>query len=246
MPIARLSTVNLFFERIGDHSLPLLILLHGATDTFRSGWKKQIEVFSHHFHVLGVDLRGHGHSDNPLNRLDLREMADDIAELIRYNAMDTQKVNVCGFSGGASTALFFAHRHVHLINKVVLVSNNLERDKSRLTTGFWNVERMKLEQPGWWQHMLKSHKHTDPATLMKWWEDEDAHRPNFSHNELSHVSVPTLVVGGDRDPIIPLDQTIKLFRALPNSQLAVFPNIAHGVPTQASEIFNKMVIKFLE
>lgn len=246
MPYAKLSAVNLYYEVHGEASAPPLVLLHGATDTFRTAWNKQIAVFSQKYYVIGLDMRGHGQSDNPSQRLDLRDMADDVAELLAYLGLALPKhVSVCGFSGGGSTALFFALRHTALLRKLVLVSNNLDRDQARIDGGFWNPTRMKAEQPGWWAHMSQFHKHTDPATLLGWWEAEDRQRPNFDAADLTTITCPVLVVGGDRDPVIPLDQTIKLYRALPRAQLAILPGIAHGAPTRGAALFNQVIFNFL-
>lgn len=246
MPIAHLSSVNLYYEVHGEPTATPLVLLHGATDTFRTGWNKQIGTFSQKHFVIGLDMRGHGQSDNAAQRLDLRQMADDVAELLGYLGLSpATRVAMCGFSGGASVSLFFALRHTAWLRKLVLVSNNLERDQARFERGFWNPARMQAEQPGWWAHMSQFHKHTDPSTLLGWWEAEDRLRPNFAAADLAPITCPVLVVGGDSDAIIPLEQTIKLYRALPKAQLAILPGIAHGAPTRSAVIFNQIVLNFL-
>ena len=258
MPHAALSTVNLYYELHGAPDAPPLVLLHGATDTFRSGWNKQIDPLSKHHRIIGVDLRGHGQSDNPAHALDLRTMADDLRELLDhlgYFAHDEERradnssgpVAMCGFSGGASVALFFAVRHNALLDRLILVSNNMQRDEARLARGFWNAARMQREQPGWWRFMQQAHKHTNAATLLHWWEEEDRQRPNFAPAELAHVNTPALVIAGDRDDIIPLDQSLALFRSLPHAQLAVLPGIGHGAPSnpRSADTFAQVVLQFL-
>ena len=53
--------------------------------------------------------------------------------------------------------------------------------------------------------------------------------PNFTTEQLASIRAPTLVISGDQDAIT-LEHTIALFRAIPNSQLAVLPNTGHGGP----------------
>lgn len=191
--------------------------------------------------MIGVDMRGHGQSDNPANKLEVATLADDVYELLRH--LGYAKAHVCGFSGGGSTALFFAERHPEALHSLILVSNNLEQDPSRIAKGFWSPERQKREEPVWWQTMQKIHR-IDPAIILGWWEAEDARRPNFLPEMLAHITAPALVMGGDRDPLIPLDQTIKLYRALPNAQLAILPGVGHGAPRRA-QLFNTLVLDFL-
>ncbi len=244
MPIAELSQVSLYYELYGAEDAPPLVLLHGATETFRTGWYKQIEAFSAQYRIVGPDLRGHGRSSNPANKLDLRQMADDIRELLHY--LGYEKAHVCGFSGGASVALFLAVRHLSCLESLILVSNNFELDKVRTGNAqFWNIERILRDHPKWWESLTKMHQ-VSPGQLLKWWEEEDVKRPNFKPADLTHITVPTLVMGGDRDPIIPLEQTIKLYHALPNAYLSILPGMGHGAPRYRPHLFNRIVLDFLE
>jgi pimeloyl-ACP methyl ester carboxylesterase len=242
MPIAHLSTVDLYYELHGDPEAPPLVLLHGATETFRTGWRQQIEPFSRHYRLIGVDLRGHGRSNNPANRLDLRQMADDIHELL--GSLGYASAHVCGHSGGASTALFLAVRHPDCLRSLILVSNNFERDRARASMDFWNPERIRQEQPRWWQEL--QHLHPEAERLLRWWAEEDVQRPDFRPEELQHIQTPTLLLNGDRDEIIPLDQTLKLYHILPNAQLGIVPGARHHLPLRRPEVFNVLVLTFLE
>lgn len=243
MPFATLPAVKLYYELHGPDDAPPLLLLHGALETFRAGWQKQIEPFSRHYRLIGVDLRGHGQSNNPLNRLDLRQMADDLVDLL--DVLGYESVHVCGFSGGASTALFLAHRHPQRVRSSIVISSNFELDRARADRDFWNVERTKRQRPDWWAQLAEIHT-IDPAQIFQWWAEEDVIRPNFKPDELAQIETPTLVMGGDRDRIIPLAQTIGLYRHLPQARLAIFPNVGHGLPQRVPELFNRVALEFLE
>ena len=243
MPFLNLPTVALHYETLGSARAPALLLLHGATETFRDGWQRQIDAFSRRYRVLGVDLRGHGRSINRVDRLDLREMADDLADLLDH--LGLQHAHVCGFSGGASVALFFAQRHLARLRSLILVSNNFELDTVRTGPArFWDPERVQREEPVWWQAMAQLHE-VDTARLLRWWHAEDLLRPDFQEAELRQIAVPALVVGGDRDPLVPLTQSIRLFSALPQAQLAIFPGTGHGIPRRRAAQFNQVVLNFL-
>lgn len=241
MPFAPLSGVNLYYELHGPPEAPPLVLLHGACETFHLCWGHQIAAFSKHHRVIGVDLRGHGQSDNPADALDLRRMADDVYELLGY--LGYTRAHVCGFSGGASTALFFAVRHTQALRSLVLISNNMQQDQARTRGNFWDVERIRAERPHWWEQTQAHHRVAMPV-LLRWWAEEDPLRPNFTPAELQPIVTPTLVMGGDRDPIVPLDQTLLLYRSLPNAQLAILPRTGHGAPNRPA-LFNPIVLEFL-
>lgn len=243
MPIIKLSTVDLYYELHGPTGAPPLLLIHGALETFQSSWRKQIAGLSRQYRLIGPDLRGHGQSNNPARQLDLRQMADDLAELLTYLGYD--RAHVAGFSGGSSTALFLAYRHPARLTSLTLVSNNFELDQIRNGSGqFWNPERLAREEPEWWARTGKLHQ-TSLTELLNWWAEEDKVRPNFRPEELATVNVPTLVMGGDRDPIVPLEQTLGLFYHLPNSRLCILPNVGHGLPRRYPELFNQILLDFI-
>lgn len=241
MPIAHLASVNLYYETHGSAYAPPLVLLHGACETFAISWGKQTPAFAQHFHVIGLDMRGHGQSDNPAGELRMEQLAEDVHDLVRH--LGYRQIHLLGFSGGASTAVHFAARHPDMLHSLILASNNMDKDEARVRNGFWNPERQRREEPIWWQTMKKIHR-LDPSVLLGWWEAEDGRQPGFTREMLGAVTCPALVVGGDRDPIIPLDQSLKLYRALPNAQLAILPGVGHGAPRRA-QLFNLIVLEFL-
>ncbi len=241
MPVVQLADVAIYYEPHGPEEAPPLLLLHGATGTFRSGWRKQVEPFSQAYRVIGPDLRGHGRSTNPANRLDLRQMADDMHDLLDH--LGYESAHVCGFSGGASTALFLAVRHLPSVRSLVLVSNNFELDRVRAARNFWDPTRVQREQPQWWARMERLHP--DVRVLLHWWAEEDKVRPDFHASELEQLDVPVLLLNGDRDEIIPLEQTYKLYHILPNAQLGIIPGTGHGIQVHRPDIFNHLVLDFL-
>lgn len=243
MPYLFLPSVHLYYELHGPQPAQPLLLLHGAAATFHSGWRWQVASFSQHYRVIGVDLPGHGQSINQTAGLDLRQMADDMERLIVY--LGYEQAHVCGFSGGASVALFLASRHPQRLRSLILVSNNWARDEVRTGSAqFWDTQRIAREQPHWWQSLQELHTHP-PDQLLQWWEAEDRLRPDFDPAILAQITLPTLVVGGDRDAIIPLEQTISLYHHLPHAQLAILPGIGHGIPQQRAAFFNTLVLDFL-
>lgn len=243
MPVLHLASLDLYHELHGPPDGPPLVLLHGATETFRVSWKRLIEPLSARYRVIGIDLRGHGRSTNPADALDLRRMADDVADGL--DALGVPTAHICGFSGGASTTLFFGLRHPQRARSLVLISNNFARDVARLKSDFWSPDAIRQRDPLWLQGMAAWHA-VPAETLLGWWEAEDQVRPDFTPAELAALQMPVLVVGGDRDPVVPLDQTIRLFQALSNGQLAILPGVGHGAPHRAADWLDALLGTFID
>lgn len=251
MPTAALGALDLHYERPagpaddrdGLPNRPPLVLLHGATETFRVSWRRQLPFLTTRFDIIGPDMRGHGRSSNPAGELDLRRMADDVVDLLDHLRIDT--AHVCGFSGGASTALYMALRRPERLRSAVLIANNFELDEARLDSGFWDLERIRERDALWLDAMRRWHA-VPPETLIGWWADEDRRRPALSHADLAGISLPVLVVAGDRDPIVPLRQSIALFEAVPDSELLVVPGVGHGIPHGGGRLLGTALAGFIE
>jgi len=69
--------------------------------------------------------------------------------------------------------------------------------------------------------------------------------PHIPVRELARISAPTLVVAGD-DDMVSLEHTVALFRAIPNSELAVVPGASHAVVIEKPDLLNRIVLDFLQ
>jgi pimeloyl-ACP methyl ester carboxylesterase len=67
--------------------------------------------------------------------------------------------------------------------------------------------------------------------------------PHIDPQALGAITVPTLVLAGDRD-VIRDEHTLEIYRRIPNSQLAIFPNATHMVPFDDPVLFNTTVERF--
>ncbi len=242
MPILQLHNVSLRYETAGQRGNPALLLLHGAMETFEACWKKPLPALAERYFVIGLDMRGHGQSDNPAGALDTRQMADDAAGLL--DALAVPRAHLCGFSAGASVSVYFGLRHPGRAQSLTLISNNAERDTIRRETNFWDPERQRREEGMWWHFLLKAHR-LPPEVLLGWWADEDKLRPDFSPDDLRRLDMPALVMAGDRDPIVPLEQSLALYRRLPQGRLCVFPGAGHGIHRHNTPLFTAVLLDFL-
>lgn len=231
-------------EEVGDPGRPPLLLLHNACSTFRATWGQALEFLASRFRVIGPDLRGHGRSTNPEDRLDLREMADDLAMLMDH--MGTADAHVMAFSGGASTALYLATRHPQRVRSMVLIGSHYTvRNLRTRGDAFWDPERIRREQPAWWAAMVRWHGSEERVkTLLRWWREEDHHRPDFTPADLRAMAIPTLLLVGENDPITPIEQTMEMARYLPHARLILFPATGHDVLRERPEAFFEAVTGF--
>jgi len=248
----QVNGINLHYEEYGD-GVPL-ILLHGGTSTLED-WKPLIPAFDPHFHVYALDSRAHGKTDNPSGKLSYRMMAEDVAAFIE--ALDIHRPLVCGYSDGGQIALELAMRCPGLARALVIGAawyKFSDAYVSALKT--WGFERPGEYDFDWVQanfpHFVenwKLHHHPDDPDYWKalllqiselWLTPL-----NYTEYDFKQITDPVLILIGDRDGMIPLDDAIEMYQMIANAELAVLPNADHLSVVTNPETFMYIVLGFL-
>ena len=221
--------IRLFFEKSGQGAP--LILLHGNGEdhTYFTG---QIPRLSSRFTVYAVDSRGHGQSPMGEKPFTLSQFADDLKDFLDEQGI--RQAHVLGFSDGANIAMLFALRYPERLLSLVLNSGNL--DPSGLVPSLLEEIETRYEAI----RTSEEEKDRYEAGLLRLMLFEPQIRPE----ELSAISVPTLVIAGDRD-LIPAAHTERIAERIPDSRLVFFSG-SHGVAEENPKAFNDAVCAFYD
>ena len=68
----------------------------------------------------------------------------------------------------------------------------------------------------------------------------------FLGNQIKSIKVPTLIIWGKKDPLMPYKSVKYTMEALPQAQIRILENIGHMPPVEAPDKFNEIVTKFLK
>lgn len=245
--------IAIYFEEYGDEDGTPLILLHGGTATLQS-WQGHIPTLASHFRVIVLDSRGHGKTNNPDGQLSYTIMADDVVAFIQ--AKNLNRPLIFGYSDGGQIALEIGIRHPNVAGALILGGTCYKFQEQYFEAlkgfgfavpGVLDFERMQADEPEWVDSLKTEHERAgDPdywKTLMQqisllWWNVQD-----YKVEELQAIESPTLILQGDRDEGVDVEQAVEMYRAIPNAELAVLPNAAHG---DLNAIADSIVIDFLK
>lgn len=225
--------VTFYYETYGAGEL--LLMIHGNGASIAS-LGKQIEHFKANYKVIAMDSREQGKSGSSDTPLAYEVMTDDLAALLDH--LKTGPVDVLGWSDGGIEALLLGMRHPDKVKKLVAMAANLNPSLEAIypeTDGMVKQIASTLTPEA--LATPEGKKQAKLVNLM-------ANHPNIDPKALASITAPTLVLSGDQD-LIRLEHTIAIFNALPNSELAVFPNSTHAVPRDDPEAFNATVARFL-
>lgn len=229
----------------GSAAAPPLFLLHGGTMTASWNWHDALAAFTHHHRVIAPDTPGHGESRNPRPDLRYGDVAQDVLALA--DALGIDHAAFYGFSDGAQIALEVAIQEPSFPTTLVLsaVLYKLTPEYRAHMLEFAGAE--EFTEPAWTttQPTLAAEcksRHADWSALApQVWELWM--RPlELGPERLANVATPTLLLTGDRDAVVALEQTVELLRLLPSASLAVIPGAGHDYDQR----FTRAALGFLD
>lgn len=243
--------VDLYYEQTGkgDHTV---LLLPGALGSTRTDFGPQLKSLNKdRFTVVGWDPRGYGQSRPPDRDfpLDFFERdAKDAVDLMK--ALGFRKFSLLGWSDGGMTAIIAAARNPGLVNKLVIWGANAFVLKQDLE--LYNAVR---DTSKWSPRMSKPMEEVYGADLFAktWgaWVDgisqfEKRPEGNICMEYLPLISCPTLIIHGEKDPMVPGFHAQYIFKHIRGSRLHLMPEGKHNLHLRYAAEFNKMVEDFLE
>lgn len=246
-----INGVNLYYEQTGRGKHAVL-LLPGALGSTRTDFGPQMKSLNkERFTVVCFDPRGYGQSRPPARDfpIDFYERdAKDAVDLMK--ALGFGKFSMLGWSDGGMTALIAAAKNPDLVNKIVVWGSNayickqdLELYEAVRDVSRWSA---KMRQP-----MEEVYGAELFAKTWEAWVDgitkfEDRPEGSICMEFLPLVSSPTLIIHGEKDPMVPTFHAHCLFKHIKGSRLHMMPEGKHNLHLRFADEFNKLVENFLE
>jgi non-heme chloroperoxidase len=236
-------------------------------------WDAQMLFFGQHgYRVVAHDRRGHGRSSQPWDGNDMDHYADDLAELIEK--LDLKDIILVGHStGGGEVARYIGRHGTKRVAKAVLISavtpfmlqtpdhpgapmsvfddlrNGLVSNRPEFIKGLsmafygYNKPGAKISEGTresfWMQSMM--------GGLKCEYDSIKAFSETDFREDLSKFTIPTLVLQGDVDEIVPLQISAPLTAKLvKNSTLTIYPGLPHGLCTTAADQVNGDLLAFIK
>jgi pimeloyl-ACP methyl ester carboxylesterase len=264
------SNIDLYYE---DHgSGRPVVLIHGWPLS-GSSWEKQVPVLLAAGHrVITYDRRGFGNSSKPTSGYDYDTLAEDLHRLIRK--LDLREVALVGFSmGGGEVARYMGAHGSERVSRAVFMAaippfllkaaDNLEGIDGSVFDGI--KQAIVADRPAFLTtffsnfynlDVLRGKRISDEVVRLGWnvaagaspkatLDCVQAWLTDF-RQDLGRINVPTLVIHGDADRILPLAVTgTRIHHAVKGSRLAVVAGGPHGLNWTHAEEVNRELLAFL-
>lgn len=265
------KAVKLAYNDYGDGQP--IILIHGWPLN-RLMWEYQVDALvSAGYRVISYDRRGFGESSKPWSGYDYDTLAKDLKDLIE--TLKLEDVILVGFSmGGGEVARFIGNYGTSSVDKAVLISavtpfmlttedneavdasvfegmkDGISKDRPQFFKdfgkNFYNYDEFKGDKISnafldfTWNLAMQGSK---KATL----DCVDSFGKTDFREDCKNFDIPTLIVHGDADQIVPIEASAKkAVELIPNAELEIIKNAPHGLMVTHSEELNTSLLDFIK
>ncbi len=272
--ITTLDKVEIYYKDWGPKDGEVVTFSHGWPLNSDS-WESQMQFLAEKgYRVIAHDRRGHGRSSQPWKGNDMDHYADDLAALIK--TLKLKEVTLIGFStGGGEVARYIGRHGTKLVKRAALISsvppmmvkaeNNPNGIPKKVFDGLRsasndNRSQLYLEiasgpffgfnRPGakvskgliqtfWRQGMMAGAKNT--------YDSIAAFSATDFRKDLAKFDVPTLIVHGSDDQIVPIDISGTASAALiKDAKFIIYAGAPHGLTDTHKNKLNQDLFKFLQ
>ena len=257
--IALPNSATLAYVSLGDPKGPPVVLIHGYTDNARD-WVPLVPYLSPQFHLILVDIRGHGRSSKPECCYTRLDFAYDIKLLL--DALGIERADIVGHSLGSIIAQTFAEFWPERTRRVVLIASTggpRAGAPARKPAYDYAAQIRQLKEPidpdspfmiEWWssptlvdpEFLRRQRRDAAAIPLRVWLAVLDQALMDDLQRTLPRLTAPTLLIWGSKDPIMDEEQRATLREALPQAQVKIFEGLGHNPfwedPRGCAEVIN--------
>ncbi len=265
--------VEIFYKDWGPKDAQPIMFHHGWPLS-ADDWDVQLLFFVQQgYRVIAHDRRGHGRSSQVADGHDMDHYAADVATVVK--ALDLRNVVHIGHStGGGEVAHYVARAEPGRVAKAVLIGAvppimvKTEANPGGLPIEVFDGFRASLAADrasfyravasGPFYGFNRPGVETLPSVVDNWWRQgmmggAKAHYDGikaFSEtdftDDLKAIEVPTLLLHGDDDQIVPIDDSAKIaITLLKQGEIKIYPGFSHGMATVNAETINADLLAFI-
>lgn len=264
------ADIQIYYEDRGS-GRPV-VLIHGWPLNGGSWERQSAALLAAGYRVITYDRRGFGKSSQPAEGYDYDTLAKDTYQLIEK--LDLKDVTLVGFSmGGGEVARYMGKYDNGRVSKVAFtasiapalrksgsnpegvdpavfedIKQKIEKDRFALlewfVENFFNADKLtdRISKPAIQANFNVAASASYQATL----NCVDAWLEDF-RDDIKEIKVPTLVIHGDSDRILPIEATgARTAKLIPGATLHVIKDGPHGLNWTHATEFNEALLKFLE
>jgi pimeloyl-ACP methyl ester carboxylesterase len=211
--------------------MQVVLLLHGAIGAGAQLLPLQKELAGS-FLLYRLNFSGHGGSPFTEEAFSISLFASEVISFL--DAHDMGSIHIFGYSMGGYVALYLAKHHPQRIKKIITLATKFTWTETIAAGEIKMLNAAKIEEklPAFAAVLQKRHAPNNwkivlektAGMLIQMGEDNP-----LKPSDYAAIQQPVLVLLGDRDKMVTLEETVYVYKNLPNGQLSILPNTAHPI-----------------
>ena len=224
-----------------------LFLLHGAI-----GAKDQLgplaECLKDKYIIHAINFSGHGGSALTKETFSIPLFADNVIDYFRQ--INAERVNIFGYSMGGYVAMYLAKHHPEMVDKIITLATKFYWDRAiaEKEVKMLDPEIILEKIPAFAKQLEKRHQPDDWKMVLE--KTKKMLLQLGANNTLQLKDYQTiqnrcLLMLGDKDKMITLDETIAVQRALPNAEFKLLPGTPHPIEQVDLRLLSDLIKEFI-
>lgn len=224
-----------------------IILLHGAL-----GSKDQLQPLAkeldHSFQVHRFNFSGHGGRPFPGIAFSIPLFAEQIAEYMKET--NIEQANIFGYSMGGYAALHLAKHYPHKINRLVTLATKFHWDNQTAAREVKMLDAKTIQEkvPAFAAQLQQRHAPNDWVALLNKTKElltGLGQQNALQVNDYTYITTPSLILLGDRDKMVTIEETVAVYKQLPGAQFGVLPGTPHAFEQVNVSFLADMITRFI-
>ena len=250
------------YQVFGQPKNNTLVFIHGVGLDLNL-WQHQVVGLQDQYQIITYDMLGHGLSPNADSNISLKNLAQQLYNLLEYKQL--KRVHLIGFSLGGLVARVFATQYHHRLQSLIIMNSVFARTSSLRDTILKRVSEVEKYGPSanidqaltrWFSPLYTQNHGTDLAQLKA--KVLANHGPSYGHcyrlfgegdnvaqDQLSRISCPTLVTTGELDTGSTPAMSHALASRIPLATAVILPNARHMMPVENASEVNALLAQFM-
>ncbi|MGO1512451.1 MAG: alpha/beta fold hydrolase [Psychrobacter sp.] len=267
MPTININNADIYYEDSApaDTQKPVIVFAHGLLWSSQM-YDRQVEHFQNDYRCIAFDFRGQGQSQITKSGYDMDTLTEDTLELLA--ALRIDKCHFVGLSMGGFVAQRVAIKCPEKLLSLILLETSADPEDPKNVPQYRKLvkairwlgikrvsnkvmpimfgstflaDKLRKSDRKQWLTMLQGNRKGGvvKATM-------GVIERSGTYEQLSDITIPTLIVVGDEDTATPYEKSERMHFAIEGSKLAIIKGAGHTSTVEEPEQVNRVISQFLE
>lgn len=208
-----------------------LLLLHGAIGA-AGHFEKLVKRLENDYRVYTMNFPGHGGEALPGGPFSIPLFAEAVLKYMDENGIE--QTSVFGYSMGGYVAMYLAKYYPGRVEKIITLATKFHWDKETAAreVQMLNADKIVAKIPAFAEALERRHAPNDWKAVLRHTGDmlyNLGEQNTLQPDDYPSITHPVLVLLGDRDKMITLEETVAVYKSLPDAQMGVLPGTPHPI-----------------